>query len=80
MGGNPVVEHIWALLLSTVRYISIEHHNIKSGNPHWQTCLPLGLAGRTLGIIGVGKLGTAVAKVSCGPGDCIVRLLKSCGL
>ena len=62
--GDATLEHIWALILATVRYITVEDFNMKSGNAQWQSTLPLGLAGRTLGIIGVGKLGTSTAKVS----------------
>jgi len=62
-GGNATVEHIWALLLATVRYITVEDANVKAGNPQWQSTMPMGLAGRTLGLVGVGRLGKATAKV-----------------
>ncbi|RXW20952.1 hypothetical protein EST38_g4902 [Candolleomyces aberdarensis] len=55
-GGNSTLEHIWALLLATVRSIVVEDRNIKNGNPQWQNTLPLGLSGRTLGLIGIAKL------------------------
>jgi len=61
--GNPTLEHIWALILATVRYITVEDANIKAGVPQWQSTMPLGLAGRTLGLVGVGRLGTQTAKV-----------------
>ena len=62
--GNPTLEHIWALILATVRYITVEDANIKDGVPQWQSTMPLGLAGRTLGLVGVGRLGRQTAKVS----------------
>ena len=62
-GGGDTLEHIWALILATVRYITVEDANIKAGTPQWQSTMPLGLAGRTLGIVGVGRLGTQTAKV-----------------
>jgi 26S proteasome regulatory subunit N2 len=62
--GQATLEHIWALILATVRYITVEDANVKSGNPQWQSTMPLGLAGRTLGLVGVGKLGTNTGKVS----------------
>lgn len=64
MGGHPVREHIWALILATVRHICVEDRNMKNGDPQWQSTLPMGLAGRTLGILGVGKLGSDTARVS----------------
>ncbi|KAF4623013.1 hypothetical protein D9613_001709 [Agrocybe pediades] len=63
-GGNATVEHIWALLLATVRYIAVEDANVKAGNHQWQSTMPMGLAGRTLGLIGVGRLGKATAKIA----------------
>ncbi|KAJ2915296.1 hypothetical protein MD484_g5099, partial [Candolleomyces efflorescens] len=63
-GGNSTLEHIWALLLATVRSIVVEDWNVKNSNPQWQSTLPLGLSGRTLGLIGVGKLGSQVAKIA----------------
>ena len=62
--GGATLEHIWALILATVRYITVEDVNVKTGNAQWQSTMPLGLAGRTLGLVGVGRLGTSTAKVS----------------
>ncbi|KIK70882.1 hypothetical protein GYMLUDRAFT_66097 [Collybiopsis luxurians FD-317 M1] len=63
-GGNSTVELIWALIMSVTRYIVTEHMNIKSRNPQWQTVVPMGLSGATLGLIGAGRLGSAVAKIA----------------
>jgi len=62
--GNATLEHIWALILATVRYITVEDANVKSGNVQWQSTMPLGLAGRTLGLVGAGWLGALTGKVS----------------
>ncbi|KAJ3894734.1 D-isomer specific 2-hydroxyacid dehydrogenase [Lentinula edodes] len=62
--GNATVEHIWALIMSVARQIVAEHINIRMGNPQWQTVVPIGLAGSTLGLIGVGRLGSATAKIA----------------
>ncbi|KAJ3857864.1 D-isomer specific 2-hydroxyacid dehydrogenase [Lentinula lateritia] len=62
--GNATVEHIWALIMSVARQIVAEHINIRMGNPQWQTVVPMGLAGSTLGLIGVGRLGSATAKIA----------------
>lgn len=62
-GGNSTLEHIWTIILATARHIVQEHNNVKSGNPQWQTLVPFGLAGRTLGLVGVGRLGQQTAEV-----------------
>ncbi|KAK7468793.1 hypothetical protein VKT23_003294 [Stygiomarasmius scandens] len=63
-GGNATVEHIWALVMAVSRCIVTEHNNVRDGNPQWQTCIPTGLSGKTLGLIGVGRLGSATAKIA----------------
>jgi len=62
--GNATLEHIWALILATVRYITVEDANVKARNPQWQSTMPLGLAGKILGLVGVGRLGTQTAKIA----------------
>lgn len=62
--SDSTLEHTWALILAVTRYIVIEDKNVKQGKPQWQSMMPLGLYGRTLGVIGVGRLGSSVAKVS----------------
>jgi len=61
--GNSTLEHIWALILATARFIVAEDANVKANKPQWQSTMPLGLSGRTLGLIGVGGLGTQTAMV-----------------
>lgn len=63
-GGNSTLEHIWALILSVARNITADDASVKSGNPLWQNSVPVGLSGKTLGLIGVGKLGSQTAKVA----------------
>ncbi|KAL5534436.1 hypothetical protein ACEPAG_898 [Sanghuangporus baumii] len=61
--GDSTLEHIWALILSTARYIAHDHMNVVAGNPRWQSFVPLGLSAHTLGLVGAGRLGAATAKV-----------------
>ncbi|KAJ7092624.1 D-isomer specific 2-hydroxyacid dehydrogenase [Mycena epipterygia] len=58
------LEHIWAIILATMRHIVTEDANIKAKNPQWQTLVPTGLSGKTLGLIGVGRLGSQTAKIA----------------
>lgn len=55
------VEHTWALILGRSRNLVEEAANMATGG--WQTTLGAGLAGRTLGIVGLGRIGSAVAQV-----------------
>ena len=61
--GNSTLEHIWALILATVRYIAIEDARVKASAVPWQATVPMGLSGKVLGLVGAGKLGAATAKV-----------------
>ena len=62
-GGNSTLEHIWALILATARHIALDDAGVKGRRQTWQTAVPFGLAGKTLGLVGVGRLGGATAKV-----------------
>jgi len=60
-GADSTTEHTWALLLALVRGVARDDVEVKGGG--WQTGLATGLSGKTLGIAGLGRLGTAVAKI-----------------
>jgi phosphoglycerate dehydrogenase-like enzyme len=59
--GATTVELTWALILSLARHIVQEDQGLRAG--HWQTTLGVGLAGKTLGVLGIGRIGTQVAKI-----------------
>ena len=59
---DPAPELAWGLLLSLARNIPKEVASVRSGG--WQTTIGTGLEGKTLGIIGLGKIGTRVAHVA----------------
>jgi len=63
-GTNSTLEHIWAIILAVARHIVTEHRNIQVRNSIWQTIILFGLSGRTLGIIGLGRLGSEIAKIA----------------
>ena len=54
-------ELTWGLILALFRQIPREDRLVREGK--WQTTVGLGLAGKTLGIIGLGTIGSQVAKV-----------------
>jgi phosphoglycerate dehydrogenase-like enzyme len=60
--GTPTVELTWGLILGLARRIPEEQASLRAGT--WQQGLGVGLEGRTLGLLGLGKLGTKVAKVA----------------
>lgn len=59
--GTPTAELTWGLILALVKRIPIEDRALRAGL--WQTGLTQGLAGKRLGLLGLGKLGTQVARV-----------------
>ncbi len=61
--GFPIatVELTWGLILSLLKFIPQEDRAIREGD--WGVHLPLGLSGRTLGVVGLGTLGRGVARV-----------------
>jgi phosphoglycerate dehydrogenase-like enzyme len=56
--GAP--ELTWGLLLAIARHIPQESLNLRSGN--WQTTIGTDLKGKTIGIIGLGRIGSRIAK------------------
>lgn len=54
-------ELTWGLILSLTRHIHIEDRRIREGR--WQTTIGPSLEGHTLGLVGLGRLGSNVAKV-----------------
>jgi len=59
--GEPTVELTWALILGLCRHLVDEANRLRGGG--WQATLGLGLDGRVLGLVGLGRVGTGVARV-----------------
>lgn len=57
----PTIELTWALILASARHIVSESAELRAGG--WQTTLGDDMGGRTLGIMGLGRVGTEVAKI-----------------
>jgi D-3-phosphoglycerate dehydrogenase len=62
INSNPAAEITWALILGLLKNVKQEADNMFQG--YWQTTIGLELKGKMLGLIGLGKIGTQVAKVA----------------
>jgi len=60
-GSSPTADLAWGLILALVRHIPEEDRALREGR--WQTTIGTGLRDKTLGVLGLGKLGTQVARV-----------------
>ena len=58
---NPTPELTWALILGLARNIKEEIDNMYQG--YWQTSIGVELKGKILGLIGLGRVGSQVAKI-----------------
>ena len=61
INSNPAVEITWTLILGLLRNVKQEIDNMFQG--YWQTTIGSELKGKMLGVIGLGKIGTQVAKI-----------------
>ncbi len=57
----PTAELTWGLILALARHIPREDRALREGR--WQTSLGIGLKGKTLGLLGLGRLGGQVARI-----------------
>ncbi|MFD8570309.1 D-2-hydroxyacid dehydrogenase family protein [Streptomyces sp. NPDC057694] len=60
--SEPPAELTWALLLGLARGVVTENDSLREGGP-WQSTLGADLHGSRLGLLGLGKIGTRVARV-----------------
>ncbi|QZH68239.1 MULTISPECIES: D-2-hydroxyacid dehydrogenase family protein [Mycolicibacterium] len=58
---TPTVEHTWALILGLQRHLVVEDQRIRDGL--WQSTIGSDLHGATLGLVGVGRIGSRVAAI-----------------
>jgi phosphoglycerate dehydrogenase-like enzyme len=56
---TPTSELTWGLIIALARHIPAEAANVTQGR--WQQRMGMGLAGKTLGLVGLGRLGALVA-------------------
>jgi D-3-phosphoglycerate dehydrogenase len=60
--GNPTTGITFGLILELTRRIGWEHARMKAGE-NWQVTLGMDIEGKTLGVLGLGKLGSRAAAV-----------------
>jgi phosphoglycerate dehydrogenase-like enzyme len=59
--STAAAELTWALILGLLRNLPTEAASIRNGN--WQATVGADVSGRTLGVLGLGRIGSAVAQV-----------------
>jgi phosphoglycerate dehydrogenase-like enzyme len=59
--SDPTVEFAWALILACARHIVTESNSLRSGG--WQQTVGVDLRGKTLGVLGLGNVGSEVARI-----------------
>jgi phosphoglycerate dehydrogenase-like enzyme len=57
----PAAEQTWALILTLAKRIPADDRSVRAGA--WGTTVNVGLSGKTLGIVGLGKLGAQIARI-----------------
>ncbi|MGO9604696.1 MAG: D-2-hydroxyacid dehydrogenase family protein [Candidatus Binataceae bacterium] len=57
--ANATPELTWALMIATVRHMQLESRRMRDGA--WQSTTGIILAGRTLGLLGLGRIGKRMA-------------------
>jgi len=60
--SSPTVELTWALILASTRNLIIEAESVRSGG--WQRTVGDGIRGKVLGILGLGNIGSEVARIA----------------
>ena len=59
--SDPTIEFTWALILACARNIVSENNAVRSGG--WQHTVGTDLHGKTLGVLGLGRIGSQVARI-----------------
>ncbi|NOS67440.1 MAG: hydroxyacid dehydrogenase [Candidatus Peribacteraceae bacterium] len=73
-GSHVIAEHVFALLLSTLRHIHEGEKRVEGGTFDYHGLRGMALRGKTLGIIGTGKIGRKVAEIAHGFGMMILAV------
>jgi phosphoglycerate dehydrogenase-like enzyme len=60
--SDPAIEFTWTLILASARHIVTESNAVRSGA--WQQTVGADLRGKTLGVLGLGRIGSEVARIA----------------
>lgn len=71
-GSHVIAEHVFALLLGTLRHISEGNRRVREGIFSYHGLRGMALQGKTLGVVGTGKIGRKVVKIAHGFGMRII--------
>ena len=58
---RSTIEMTWALILASVRQVALENAHVRTGG--WQLTMGDTLQGKTLGVLGLGNIGSEVARI-----------------
>lgn len=75
-GSHVIAEHVFALLLSTLRHIHEADVKVESGEFDYHGLRGVSLRGKTIGIVGTGKIGRKAAQIAHGFGMRILAVDK----
>lgn len=67
-GSHVIAEHVFALLLGTLRHIHEGDQRVEGGVFDYRGLRGMALRGKTIGIVGTGKIGRRVAQIAHGLG------------
>ena len=59
--AHPAIEMTWALILASARQLALENAHLRAGG--WQLTIGDSLHGKTLGVLGLGNIGSEVARI-----------------
>ena len=59
--GRPTIEMTWTLILASMRHVALENAYLRAGG--WQRTVGDSLHGKTLGVLGLGNIGSEVARI-----------------
>src|SRR5438128_1875556 len=59
--ARHTIQMTWALILASARQVALENAHLRGGS--WQLTVGDGLHGKTLGVLGLGNIGSEVARI-----------------
>jgi D-lactate dehydrogenase len=75
-GSHVIAEHVFALILTALRHVAEADRKVEEGNFDYHGLRGMALMGKTIGIVGTGKIGYTTAKIAHGFGMHILAVDK----